>query len=82
MKIEIRNWKEVVEQFGLQYAVQISKRLQTEVKTKLENSGSIDIVPAIPYNPQTTEAVVLFELAHYYNKNNRIFVYDYTGTAN
>jgi hypothetical protein len=70
MSAEIKNWKEVQEQFGFEMARKISKELN---KRYLEDTDFV-CVPCV----ERGEAVALFELVEVSNAH----YYEYTGTAN
>lgn len=77
--VQIKNWKEVTDQFGFEMAKQISKSLSMEFE-RVSNDMDIDgvthlSVPCV----EKGEAIALFELQEW--KPNYP-IYEYTGTAN
>lgn len=88
IKVDIKNWKDLVSQFGLgesQYlysAKEISKRLRKQVEKVISESGNNDIkeVSGISVDcSKQSEAVALFTLIR---TDGVEFIYEYNGTAN
>lgn len=65
----ITNWKDVVDQFGIDKARYLSKKLR-------EHKSEMTL---IEYSPETTDAVAIFE---YKGFIDNCHVFEYTGTAN
>ena len=87
--VDITNWKEMVNQFGLDKAKELSKKLRISISnSKDENPDHL----AIDFDSVKTEAVVLFEFVErkpgrkFVERENapkqKHYVYTYCGTAN
>lgn len=70
---KITNWKDVMSQFGLEKAKELSKKLTLKANDVTPDNVAVD------FDSEKTEAIVLFE---YKGKEGPFLLFEYTGTAN
>jgi len=71
---EIQNWKEVKDQFGIDKARAISKRLQKVIPKQEENNTVL-----VDCDPEKSEASCIFKMIE---ETETKRLYEYTGTIN
>lgn len=79
--IKIKNWKDLVDQFGLEYTymgVKSAKQISKQMRIDLEKEKVAPLHYEIRCNTDS-EAIALFQLV---SDNKNQWVYEYAGTAN
>ncbi len=81
-RIEIKNWKEVVDQFGLDdtyMGVKSARQISVQMRKELEGAKELPKVYTTRCNTDS-EAIATFSLVS--DKPGIVAIYEYTGTAN